>query len=187
MSFLKQRNASVLWRVYIMMAALLAFMAGCGDFGNLEPIEPQGDRLQTSEYVSELRARPSMICDCPPEVRVFYSPPSQPDCSSVCGRITGPKSRLHDGDDDASQSKDDLADTSDNIRRLKPDDDHQTRLRECYTVCPDWSVVGPHPFDETAECWEKKDNYIDVSAGGSSVLDTRRVGQDRDESTVRGR
>ena len=143
--------------------------------GHLEAIEPQDDDLQTSEHVSELRARPSMVCDCPPEVRVFYSPRKNPIAHGYADGLLD-QSRLHDGDDDVSQSKDDLA-----------DDDHQTRLRECYTVCPDWSVVGPHPCDETAECLEKKDNYIDVSAGGSSVLDTRRVGQDRDESTVRGR
>ena len=83
-----------------------------------------------------------MICDCPPEVRVFYSPPKEPDCSWVCGRITGPKSRLHDGDDDVSQSKDDLADKADNIRRLKPDDDHRRASGMLYRLSG-LSVVGP--------------------------------------------
>jgi hypothetical protein len=179
MSFLNKQKQWVRASLYWVVTAFFTLLAGCGDFDHLEPIEPQDDGMQTSEYVGELRARPSKICDCPPDVRVFYSSQAEPDCSWVCGRITGPKSRLQYGDDEI----DDLVDRFENIPRSKPDDDDQARVRECYTVCPDWSVIGPHPCSETAACLEEKDKYIDVSAGGSSTLDTRRVGQDPEDST----
>lgn len=45
------------------------------------------------------RARRSRLYDCPPMIRVYYSPRFEPDCGWVCGHKDGPK-RLTVGDDD---------------------------------------------------------------------------------------
>ena len=178
-------NAEKQWMrasVYCLVIGLFTLFTGCGDFEHLELVEPHDEGMQTDEYVGELRARLSKMCACPFDAQLFYSSQAEPDCSWACGRMTGLKSKRQDGDDEMSQSDGDWVDGLDNSPRSGVEDEDQARRRACYSVCPDWSVIGPHLCSETAACFQENDKYIDVSAGGSSTLDTRRAGEEPEDS-----
>ena len=43
----------------------------------------------------------------------------------------------------------------------------------CISVCPDGSIVGPHPCSEIAECLQRLNDDVDTSSGTSSEPDRR--------------
>ena len=172
--------------IYIAILAITSSVWGCGDFEDLSRIEPQLDDLETSREMGELRERTSKLCNCPPSIRVFYSTPSDPNCSWVCGRIVALKDAVTDVEETKQSKISRLRKTHDrtSVNRNQygkiqsvPTSDREER--ECYTVCPDWTVLGPHPCDEIPECLDKDEKNIDFYAGQSSVSETRFIIDER--------
>ena len=110
-------------------------------------------------------------------------------CDWVCGEIETEK-LVHTEEafpsrreQDMPASDVDCEDCNPTIRRewssandqdLAEENDAEDRPEhECYTVCPDWTVIGPHRCDIVPICPTEKTKYIYVSDGGSSTLDTR--------------
>jgi hypothetical protein len=171
-------------RLFLCMLVASCFV-GCGDLDGFDSVEPQSDDQHVSVDTDALRQRPSKLCNCPPETRVFYSPAAEPDCSWVCRRLDEPK-RISHNDDAKTETRDAIRpDGRDGEQEHEGVSERRTQRqsygppsvaaapRECITVCPDWTIIGPHPCSHVPECLSKEQTYIDVSAGGSSVLDTR--------------
>ena len=185
MIFSEQSRPLVRTCPYLVVVTLVALMTACGDVDDFESVvEVQGDTVHTHNHMRELRTRPSKICDGPPALRVFYSPQAEPDCEWIYEHITGTKARRRADQDEMSHSRHDEADNAAAASRSTLADKPEPATLKCYTVFPEGVIIGPHPCNETPTHFENN-VIIDVSAGGSSPLDTRRVSHDSDDSRLR--